>query len=540
MTVDDRAAASRHMGLHARPYAYLEVGRPEFDGPQFGGPQFAGPEFGGLQFAGPQLTDLETVETHSATLYFSGDRVYKVKKPLDLGFLDFRTREAREAACRAEVELNRRLAPDVYLGVADIRNSNGVLLDHMVVMRRMPANRRLSTMITMGRRVDGQLRALARLLAAFHERCATSPEIAQAGSLATLDALWRESLTGLAPFRGTLIDADVVDEIGRLALRYLAGRAPLLAERQRAGRIRDGHGDLLADDIYCLDDGPRVLDCIEFDRRLRLGDVLGDVAFLAMDLERLDVPEAAEKFLSWYGEFSAETHPPSLQHLYIAYRALVRAKVSCIRARQGAPDAARQARKLAAIALGHLRRGRVRLVLVGGLPGTGKSTLAGKLADTEDGWVLLRSDAVRKELAGLPAGARVPAGLFEGHYDAQATDATYAELLRRARHALERGENVVLDASWSTAAYRTAAASLAEQTATDLVELRCVTSPEVAAARIARRAAAGEDPSDATLAVHQALAARAQPWPTAGVIQTAVPISEALLAAQRHVNAVYR
>ncbi|WP_250292632.1 AAA family ATPase [Frankia sp. CiP1_Cm_nod1] len=533
MTVDGRTTVPERTGPHARPYMYLQVGRPEFDSPRFTDIRFTGPR---LTMA--QLADLETIETHSATLYFSGDRVYKVKKPLDLGFLDFRTRQAREAACRAEVELNRRLAPDVYLGVADIRDSAGTLVDHMVVMRRMPVNRRLSSMIAMGRRVDGQLRALARLLAAFHQRCPTSAEIAEAGSPATLEGLWRESLTGIAPFSGMLIDASVIDEIGRLAPRYLAGRAALLAGRQRAGWIRDGHGDLLADDIYCLDDGPRVLDCIEFDRRLRLGDVLGDVAFLAMDLERLGAADAAEKFLAWYGEFAGETHPPSLRHLYIAYRALVRAKVSCIRASQGVPEAARQARRLARIALSHLRRGRVRLVLIGGLPGTGKSTLAGKLADAEDGWVLLRSDIVRKELAGLPAGEHVPASLFEGPYDAQATDATYTELLRRAGHALERGENVVLDASWSTAGHRAAAASLAEQTSSELVELRCVTSPEVAAARIARRAAAGEDPSDATLAVHQAMAARAQPWPTASVIQTAVPISEALLAVQRRVNVI--
>ncbi|KLL10797.1 AAA family ATPase [Protofrankia coriariae] len=532
MTVDDRTTVSRRTGPHARPYMYLEVGRPELDGSRFTDEQLTD-----RQFTRAVLSGLETVETHSATLYFSGDRVFKVKKPLDLGFLDFRTRQAREAACRAEVELNRRLAPDVYLGVADIRDNAGTLVDHMVVMRRMPANRRLSSMISMGRRVDGQLRALARLLAAFHQRCPTSPEIAEAGSPATLEGLWQESLTGIAPFSGMLIDSSAIDEIGRLAPRYLAGRAALLAERQRAGWIRDGHGDLLADDIYCLDDGPRILDCIEFDRRLRLGDVLGDIAFLAMDLERLGAADAAERFLTWYGEFAGEKHPPSLRHLYIAYRALVRAKVSCIRARQGAPEAARQARRLARIALLHLRRGRVRLVLIGGLPGTGKSTLAGRLVDTEDGWVLLRSDVVRKELAGLPADTQIPAGLFEGYYDAQTTDATYTELLRRARHALERGESVVLDASWSTAAYRAAAAALAEQTSSDLVELRCVTSPEVAAARIARRAAAGEDPSDATLAVHQAMAARAQPWPTASVIQTAVPISEAVLAVQRRVNA---
>ncbi|OHV62176.1 AAA family ATPase [Pseudofrankia sp. BMG5.36] len=482
----------------------------------------------------------ETVETHSATLTFVGDLVYKVKKPLDLGFLDFRTREARLAACEDEVALNRRLAPDVYLGVADLRDAEGRLVDHAVVMRRLPERLRLSTLVRRAQRVDEVLRAVARALAAFHAACETSPRIEAAGSPDTLAGLWREGVEGVAPFRDAILDGQVVAEIDRLSARYLAGRGPLLAERMSAGRIRDGHGDLLADDIFCLPDGPRILDCIEFDQRLRVGDVLGDVAFLAMDLERLGAREEAERFLGWYREFAGEVHPPSLAHLYIAYRAFVRAKVSCLRSGQGDPDAADLARRLAALALDHLRRGRVRLVLVGGLPGTGKSTLAGQLAEADDGWVLLRSDVVRKELAGLPADAPAPAalnpGLDAGLYAPAATEAVYAELLRRAGHALVHGENVLLDASWSAATARAAAARLAGTAAADLVELCCVTAPEVAAARIARRATGGRDASDATAAVHTAMAARADPWPAATVIHTAAPVAESAAAARRRLR----
>ena len=141
-----------------------------------------------------------------------------------------------------------------------------------------------------------------------------------------------------------------------------------------AGRARDGHGDLLADDIFLLDDGPRVLDCLEFDDALRLDDVLADVAFLAMDLERLGRPDLAERFLAAYRAASGDTWPSSLAHHHIAYRAQVRAKVSAIRAEQGVPDSADKAQALLRLALAHLEAGRVRLVLVGGLPGTGKST----------------------------------------------------------------------------------------------------------------------------------------------------------------------
>ncbi|MBX6390341.1 MAG: AAA family ATPase [Frankia sp.] len=482
-----------------------------------------------------QINPLETVETHTATLFFTADRVYKLKKPVNLGFLDFSTPEARLAACKAEVRLNHRLSPDVYLGVTEVRDDMGLVRDHMVVMRRLPAQRRLSTLVRRRLPINAELRALARLLAAFHERCETSPEISKAGSQEVLEGLWHEGIAGVAPFRGSVLDPDTVDETGRLALRYLAGRGPLLTSRQEAGRIRDGHGDLLADDIYCLPDGPRVLDCIEFDQRLRVGDVLGDVAFLAMDLERLGAADDAERFLAWYREFSGENHPPSLEHLYIAYRAFVRTKIACIRHSQGDPDAAGNASRLARIALNHLRRGRSRLVLVGGLPGTGKSTLARHLAGEGDGWVLLRSDIVRKELAAIPPDAHVDAGIDSGIYSADATEATYAELLRRAEHALVHGENVIIDASWTSGRMRAQARRLAEQTSADLLELRCVASPALAAARIARRQDAGDDPSDATPAVHRAMAARADPWPTAIDIHTAVPIAETVAAARRHI-----
>jgi aminoglycoside phosphotransferase family enzyme/predicted kinase len=488
---------------------------------------------------------METAETHTATLFFLGDRVYKLKKPVDLGFIDFRTREARLAACEAEVTLNRRLAPDAYVGVADIRDGDGVLRDHMVVMRRLPENRRLTTMLENSERLDDHLRALARLLAAFHERCETSADIAKAGSLATLEALWLEGIDGVAPYRGTVLDKDVIDEIGRLALRYLTGRGPLLVERQNAGRVRDGHGDLLAEDIYCLDDGPRVLDCVEFDQRLRVGDVLGDVAFLAMDLERLGAPDDAGRFLAWYREFSGENHPPSLEHLYIAYRAFVRTKIECVLHNQGDPHATERARRLAMMALDHLRRGRVRLVLVGGLPGTARSELAARLAEDGDGSVLLRFDEVRREAAGLAEDA--PTSVPD-----REPEATYAELLRRAARALEHGESVVIDASWSAAGHRAAAGRLAEATAADLVELNCVGSPDAIAAGIASglgatggtagRDAAGGDGSDATVEVSETAIAEVRetsathtdPWPTATVVHTAAPAAEALTEACHH------
>ena len=523
---------------------------PPFPGAPFPGAPLPGASAQGVSAQGvsapgvsPPGAPARLVETHTSVLVFLGDRVYKVKKPADLGFLDFRSREARREACAAEVALNRRLAPDVYLGVADVTGPDGELCDHMVVMRRLPAERRLATLVRSGAGVTGELRDVARLIASFHSRCETSEEITAAGGEQVLRGLWDEGVAGVAPFRDGPLTGAVVDEIERLAARYLDGRAPLLRERQRAGLVRDGHGDLLAEDVFCLDDGPRVLDCLEFDQRLRVGDVLGDVAFLAMDLERLGRPDLASAFMTAYREFSGETHPRSLEHFYVAYRAFVRCKVACVRHAQGAADQAEQARSLAALALSRLRRGRVRLILVGGLPASGKSTLAAGLSAAED-WTVLRSDVIRKELAGLPATASAAAPPGEGIYTPGASAALYEEMIRRAGVALERGETVVLDASWSSRAWRRRAAARAAAAGADVVQLRCAVSPEIALTRIADRSrsrsgtAGGADGgvSDATAPVLYDMARRADPWPEATTVFTTGSVSTTLHTARRAVS----
>jgi aminoglycoside phosphotransferase family enzyme/predicted kinase len=455
-------------------------------------------------------------ETHVSVVVFLGNRAYKLKKPVAMGFLDFSTREAREAACRREVELNRRLAPDVYLGVADVTGPDGRLCDHLVVMRRMPAGRRLAALVRAGADVADGVRQVARLVAGFHERAATSPEIAAAATVDSVRRNWEDNFQQMAPFVGPVLGAEPAARAELLAGRYLAGRTPLFEHRASAGLVRDGHGDLLAEDIFLLDDGPRVLDCIEFDDRLRHGDILADVAFLAMDLERLGAPDLAARFLDWYREFSGHPHPSSLVEHYVAYRAHVRAKVACLRHAQGDPAAAGEASALLSLALRHLERGRVRLALVGGLPGTGKTTLASALADAT-GWSHLRSDEVRRDL-GRNAG---PAAYRAGAYSEQSVTVTYREMLDRARTALALGESVILDASWRREAWWAMAQRVAGETASDLVELVCTAPPEVAAGRLAaRQAARDDDLSDATAATLTAMATDFDPWPEAVVVDT--------------------
>lgn len=455
-------------------------------------------------------------ETHSGVVFFVGDRAYKLKKPVDLGFLDFRAREARLNACRREVELNRRLAPDAYLGVADVSGPDGQLCDHLVVMRRMPDDRRLSAMVAAGVAVDRHLDRLAELLARFHAGAARGPAIDEMAGRDAVRRRWENNTAEMAAF-GDVLDPAVVDAVLALAHRYLAGRAWVFERRIAEGSACDGHGDLLADDIFFLDAGPQVLDCLEFDDNLRFGDALADVAFLAMDLERLGRADLASAFLARYQEASGDSWPPSLAHHYIAYRAQVRAKVAAVRWSQGDTPSGPAAAQLLAMCHDHLRRARVRLVLVGGHPGTGKSTVARGIAAPLDALVL-RSDEVRKSLAGLDPTTPSPAVVNQGLYRPAMTDATYTELLARARAALELGRTVVLDATWRDRRWRRTAAGVAAAVSADLIELRCATPVDVALERVRRRA--GTDASDADEEVTRALSADFGPWTTATNVDT--------------------
>ncbi|WP_236700317.1 bifunctional aminoglycoside phosphotransferase/ATP-binding protein [Allosalinactinospora lopnorensis] len=470
----------------------------------------------------------DVYETHAGVVFLVGEHAYKLKKPEDFGFLDYSTRELRRTACHREVQLNRRLAPDVYEGVLDVTGADGRPVDHLVAMRRMPAARRLSTLVREGADVSGELRRLAHLIAAFHSRAERGPEISKQGAAEALRGRWADNIAEAHPFQDTVLGGRL-EEIERLALRFVDGRHDLFRARIDEGRIVDGHGDLLTNDVFCLDDGPRVLDCLEFDDRLRRLDGLDDAAFLAMDLERLGAPRLGASFTRSYASFAGDPAPDSLHHHYVAYRALVRAKVACLRHEQGDGEAGDEARLLEQMAQDHLRSGAVRLFAVGGTPATGKTTFAERLADRL-GAVLLSSDRIRKESAGLPPLHSAAASYGEGIYTAEATRRVYDTLLERGRGLLDRGESVVLDASWSAEPLRRAAGTLAEAARADFVQLRCTAPQEVVDRRLAERAASG-GVSDAGPAVAQTMVDTFAPWPESTIVDTSRPMPDVLAQA---------
>ena len=470
--------------------------------------------------SGPQAP-AEIVETHISVIAMVGDRAYKLLKPVRMAFLDHRRREDRLRACRRETEVNRRFAPDVYLGVLDVTGEDGAACDHLIAMRRMPDGRRLSALLG-DPRAPELVERVACVVAGFHRDAPTSARIAEAGSLATVLGLWEEGLDQMEALDPPVVERASVERARDLARAYLRGREPLLARRIADGRVRDGHGDLLADDIFLLDDGPRVLDCLAFDDRLRFGDVLGDIAFLAMDLEAHGRPELARALLERWGAELGEDHPPSLSHHYVAYRAHVRSKVAALRSGQGDPRAGERARALHALALDHLERAQARLVLVGGAPGTGKTTVS-RAIGAATGWTVISSDETRKDLAGLPRTPAAPVNFESGIYAPGASDRVYAAMLEAAAERLAMGGCVVLDASWGAEPRRAAARATAAARGARTVEIRCVLPASEAESRIERRRAAGQGSSDATPLIAGRLAAAFAPWPEAAALGTAAP-----------------
>lgn len=469
------------------------------------------------------------VETHLSRLFFTPDRVYKMLKPVKLSFVDFSTTERRCAAATEEYERNRAISPDVYLGLADV-HENGELTDRMIVMRRLPADRELRQLLRDGTEPE-LIRQVARHVASMH--AGLQPLHGEDAAPATLDAIaanWEDNFSTIQPHLGSVIEPEEFHEVASLARTYMAGRAELFEKRIADGWIRDGHGDLRAEHIYCTEDGPRVIDCVAFDDRLRISDALADVAFLAMDIDRLVGPGASVNLMQGWNEFTNEHHPSSLAHFYVAYRAHVRCKIACLRHAAGIAGADDTARSYHHLARRHLELARIRLVLVGGGAGTGKSTIAEAVA-RHTGAAWLRADEVRKDIVGIGHNEHAFAEPGQGIYTAETSEKTRHELLRQAQVLMRHGVSVVIDATWRSEADREAARAAASTSAARVNELRCVLPAAVAKERIARRMSSLYNPSDATPELVDYLEERFEPWPQATEVDTSGAVHESVNAA---------
>lgn len=450
----------------------------------------------------------EVRETHASVVVLVGDDVYKLKKPVDFGFLDYSTPERRRAMCRAEVELNRRLAPTVYYGVSDLRPFDGEPADRVVHMRRLDDALSLESMVREGRAAAADLERLAEVVATFHREAARGPEADRWGTPEAIAANVRENFAQIEPFLGRALSRALFERLRDESERFLGEKRGLLVDRVREGCIAECHGDLRAEHVYFEPGGISIIDCIEFSERYRCQDVASDVGFLAMDLERLGRRDLAEAFIARYDSL-APYRVHEVLDFYRGYRAIVRGKVACLKSAGSDDPGEAEAALIEAIGYFGLAarfasgEERPLALTMCGLTGTGKSTLATVLGRTL-GAEVITADMVRKDLAGVAAGVRVADAPDTGLYSPAMNARVYEEMHRRAGELLREGRNVILDGTYRRRADREAAAGLATKQSARFAVVSCEADEEVIRERLERRWASGTSVSDGRWEVYLA------------------------------------
>ena len=414
------------------------------------------------------------VETHISWVLLTGEFAYKIKKPVDLGFLDFTTPELRRHFCDEELRLNRRLAPHIYLDVVAIRGTpaaptldgDGPVLDHAVRMREFPQDALLPRVLERGALTAALVDDLAAEVAAFHRRVEAAPADGPYGVPADILHYAVQNFTQVRRLDDFPGDAHALSGLESWTSAAYAALRPVLAERRRSGFIRECHGDLHLGNIALIENRLTIFDCLEFNPELRWIDTMSEVAFLAMDLADRGQPDLSHRFVSAYAEATGDYDGVAVLRFYLVYRAMVRAKVACLRALPlGRRHAARSAAATSAWATStsrgttpRLRAGAV--VITHGLAGSGKSTLAQALVEAL-GAIRIRADVERKRLHGLAANDRSGSAIGADLYAADATERTYARVAEAAGRVAEARHVAVADAAFLRRAHRDRFRSLA-------------------------------------------------------------------------------
>jgi len=505
---------------------------------------------------------ISLVQTHISNVFLTPEFVYKVKKSVDFGFLDFSTLERRRFFCLEEVRLNSRLAPDIYLGVVPIfrvddrleggdslafkvgdvfidktGDSKGaeaaedtqvedtwVIVEYAVKMRRIEAGTILDEMIRQGRATQGTMRRVARAIAAFHEKAVIiQPEAIQPGTLqanSTCDKDQVDTIVHNVMDNFTRIEAFIVDGPGatisgrRVAVlrefsaSFIAKNRELLEARVSDGFIRDCHGDIHVDHVVVAD-SISIFDCIEFSERLRLCDIVADAGFLSMDLEYLGRGDLAKVFEDEYKKAAGDVAPPELWNFYKCYRAVVRGKVASLKS--GGADIGEEERRTAtgdAIRHFHLAelyaKGGFRpaLVIVSGLTATGKSTLVSAIRGAGS-MKVISTDATRRKIFNVAEGEHRRGEFGKDIYTEGSVARVYGAVFKEAEDWLRLGRSVVLDATFSKKKYLRHARAIAENSNLPCFIIECVASDESVKARMKKRLTENNSLSDATYETYQ-------------------------------------
>ncbi len=456
----------------------------------------------------PDDHPVEMIQTHISVLLLGRRHVLKLKKPVDFGFLDYTTLEKCLRACEAEINLNRRLCPDIYLRVQPIVETKtgfqfsdqGRIVDYGVLMKRLPDDCMVDRMIARNVLTESIVDRIADRLARFHQEAGRGPEIDSYGSPEIIRTNWEENFSQTVPYVGRTITAQEFDLIRAQTSRWFDNLDKLFKGRVQDGRICDGHGDVRCESI-CVTNGICIFDCIEFNERFRCGDIASEVAFLSMDFHARGRPDFSYHFSERYQAHTSDPRLFILLPFYKCYRAYVRGKVLSFRLDESEFNEAEHeadisrarnyfdlARRYAAPLT------KPTVIAVAGLSGTGKTAVARAIAE-ELGLRVVSSDAVRKSPFGKETGA---SGYGEGMYSAEASRRTYQVLLKQGLAFLQQDQGVILDATFQRAKDRGPVRELAATNGANYRLIECQSPPELIHDRLDWRESLKDGLSDAT------------------------------------------
>ena len=458
------------------------------------------------------------LETHISWVVLTGVYAYKIKKPVNLGFLDFSTLEQREHFCHEELRLNRRFAPQLYLEVVSIRGTleqprfDGTepVIEYAVKMLEFDQQQRVDSLLANNELGIDTMDQFAADLAALHAQASQASQASHETAYGTAKSVWAPMEENFVQIRSAVPDLDVISILEKLehwCCAEFTRQRELLTERKRGGGVRECHGDLHTRNLVRIDGRILAFDCLEFNANLRWIDVISEIAFLMMDLEACGRSAYAWRFINRYLEHSGDYPGVTLLPLYLTYRALVRAKVACL---QASPESHAEFQHYLALAQRYTTPSKPFLIIMQGLSGSGKSTLSQRLAD-QLGLIRVRSDVERKRMFALDPYAVRSAALESVIYTASVTDSVYRHLATLAQSLLTAGYSTVLDATFLLRVQRDLLRNLAQRLRVPFVILRCHAPNNFLKHAITQRARAGGDASDADVQVLQRQIASQEP-----------------------------
>ncbi len=454
------------------------------------------------------VSEFKVVQTHISWVFITPELVYKIKKPVNFGFLDFTTLEKRKFFCEKEVELNRRLCPDLYLGVVPIVKigeefffeKDGEVVEYAVKMKRLPEEGMMQELLRKNQIEKPHIDLINEVLVPFYKKARADEKVAEYGKIEVVSYNTEENFSQTKDFVGIAISQEKYDFIVSYTRNFIKENQELFEKRIKEGFIKEGHGDLYSANI-CFDDLKKVyiFDCIEFNERFRCGDVASEIAFLSMDLDYYGLFDLSNYFVETYIEKSQDFELKKLLDFYKCYRAYVRGKIGCFtwaglqdeKEKEKMLESARKYFDLAYFYAG----GTPRVIIFFGLPGTGKSFLANKLLKNFPA-VYIASDVVRKRLLNLDPSKHYYAEFEKGIYSPEMTDKTYKKMCELAKKELLSGRDVILDATFRDRKYRELLKEELKNIRCEIYWVWCVAEDEVVKERIEKRKQE-ETPSDA-------------------------------------------